>query len=103
MEEQQMSQKAYATEIPNLSDLKNYIGKELGLSEWTTISQNQIDTFARTTDDNQWIHVNPELAKKYSPYKKPIAHGFLILSFFRYVRKVILQYKHGTQRNSHLR
>ena len=80
MEEQQMSQKAYATEIPKLSDLKNYLGSEIGLSEWTTISQNQIDTFARTTDDNQWIHINPEMAKKYSPYKKPIAHGFLILS-----------------------
>jgi enoyl-CoA hydratase/carnithine racemase/acyl dehydratase len=80
MEEQQIRQESYATEISQLSDLKNYIGKELGVSEWTTISQNQIDTFARTTDDNQWIHVNPELAKKHSPYKKPIAHGFLILS-----------------------
>ena len=80
MEEQQIRQESYATEISQLSDLKNYIGKELGLSEWTTISQNQIDTFARTTDDNQWIHVNPALAKKHSPYKEPIAHGFLILS-----------------------
>ena len=80
MEEQQIRQESYATEISQLSDLKNYIGKELGVSEWTTISQNQIDTFARTTDDNQWIHVNPELAKKHSPYKEPIAHGFLILS-----------------------
>ena len=80
MEEQQLRQESYATEISQLSDLKNYIGKELGVSEWTTISQNQIDTFARTTDDNQWIHVNPALAKKHSPYKKPIAHGFLILS-----------------------
>ena len=80
MEEQKIRQESYATEISQLSDLKNYIGKELGVSEWTTISQNQIDTFARTTDDNQWIHVNPALAKKHSPYKKPIAHGFLILS-----------------------
>ena len=80
MEEQQIRLESYATEISQLSDLKNYIGKELGVSEWTTISQNQIDTFARTTDDNQWIHVNPALAKKHSPYKKPIAHGFLILS-----------------------
>jgi enoyl-CoA hydratase/carnithine racemase/acyl dehydratase len=80
MEEQHIRQEAYATEISQLSDLKNYAGKELGVSEWTTISQNQIDTFARTTDDNQWIHINPEMAKKHSPYKKPIAHGFLILS-----------------------
>ena len=79
MKEQHIRQEAYTTEISQLSDLKNYAGKELGVSEWTTISQNQIDTFARTTDDNQWIHVNPEMAKKNSPYKKPIAHGFLIL------------------------
>tara|TARA_B110000003_G_scaffold152808_2_gene153521 strand:- start:32725 stop:34059 length:1335 start_codon:yes stop_codon:yes gene_type:complete len=80
MEEHPMNQKAYSTEIQNLLELKNYIGKELGVSEWTTISQDQIDTFARTTDDNQWIHINPEMAKELSPYKKPIAHGFLILS-----------------------
>ena len=80
IKEQQLRQESYATEISQLSDLKNYIGKELGLSEWTTISQNQIDTFARTTDNNQRIHVNPALVKKHSPYKKPIAHGFLILS-----------------------
>ncbi len=76
MEEQQMSQKAYATEIPNLSDLKNYIGKELGLSDWTTISQDQIDTFARTTDDNQLIHINPEMAEKHSPIKNQLLMGF---------------------------
>jgi hypothetical protein len=70
MEEQQIRQESYATVFSQLSDLINYIGKELGISQWTTVSQNQIDTFARTTDDNQWIHVNPELAKKYSPYKK---------------------------------
>ena len=59
MEEQQIRQESYATEISQLSDLKISIGKELGVSEWTTISQNQIDTVARTTVDNQWIHVNP--------------------------------------------
>ena len=64
MEEQQIRQESYATEISQLSDLKNYIGKELGVSEWTTISQNQIDTFARTTDDNQWIHVKSRISKK---------------------------------------
>jgi enoyl-CoA hydratase/carnithine racemase/acyl dehydratase len=78
--EQQLTDKAYNTEIAHLANLKDYVGKELGVSEWTTITQDQIDTFARTTDDNQWIHINPEMAAKHSPYKKPIAHGFLILS-----------------------
>ena len=80
MAEEKLTDKAYATEIPHLEDVKNYVGKELGLSEWHTITQEQINAFGKTTDDNQWIHVNPELAAKHSPYKKPIAHGFLILS-----------------------
>ena len=61
--------KPYSTEINKLSDLNNYIGKEVGLSEWTTITQDQIDSFAKTTDDNQWIHINPELCKKLKKYQ----------------------------------
>ncbi len=80
MTEEQLSDKPYATEIKHLADLKNYVGKELGLSEWSTITQEQINTFGNVTGDNQWIHTDPEMAVKHSPYKKPIAHGFLILS-----------------------
>ncbi|MCM4151193.1 hypothetical protein DHD05_06280 [Arenibacter sp. N53] len=80
MAEEKVIDKAYSTKIPNLSDLTHYQGKELGLSNWMTITQEMIDTFARTTDDNQWIHVNPEKSAKYSPYKKTVAHGFLVLS-----------------------
>jgi enoyl-CoA hydratase/carnithine racemase/acyl dehydratase len=76
----QLTDKAYCTEIQNLNELKQYIGKELGLSEWTTLTQEQIDSFARTTEDNQWIHINPDMAAKHSPYKKTIAHGFFVLS-----------------------
>ena len=78
--EQNIINKAYSTEVNELSDLKNYVGKEIGLSEWTTITQDQINTFAKITDDNQWIHISPELCEKHSPYKKPVAHGFLVLS-----------------------
>ena len=74
------SKNPYCTDIPSLSDLKNYIGKELGLSKWTKITQTQINSFANTTDDRQWIHIDPERCQKQSPYKKPIAHGFLVLS-----------------------
>tara|TARA_R110002074_G_scaffold61882_4_gene149267 strand:- start:401 stop:1735 length:1335 start_codon:yes stop_codon:yes gene_type:complete len=80
MEEEKSINKAYSTEISQLSDLTHYLGKELGLSNWITITQDMIDTFARTTDDNQWIHVDPEKSAKYSPYKKTVAHGFLVLS-----------------------
>ena len=80
MAEEKLINKAYSTEIPQLSDLTHYRGKELGLSNWMTITQDMIDTFARTTDDNQWIHIDPEKSAKYSPYKKTVAHGFLVLS-----------------------
>jgi|TARA_B100000795_G_scaffold222516_1_gene177462 acyl dehydratase len=80
MTEEFLTNKAYTTEIPHLSDVKNYIGKEMGLSGWSTITQEQINNFGKVTDDNQWIHTDAVMAEKYSPYKKPIAHGFLILS-----------------------
>ena len=75
-----MTTEAYQTSIDNLSDIKSYIGKEVGLSEWVEITQDRIDTFADVTEDHQWIHINPEMAAKYSPYKTTIAHGFLVLS-----------------------
>ena len=76
----QIKTDAYSTEFQRLSDLKNHVGKELGLTDWVTITQERIDTFANATDDHQWIHINPEMSKKYSPYKTTVAHGFLVLS-----------------------
>ena len=70
----------YTTEIEKLADLENFVGKELGISNWTEITQEQINTFAKITDDNQWIHTDPERSEKHSPYKKTVAHGFLVLS-----------------------
>ena len=80
MVEEKVIDKAYSTEIPHLSDLPHYLNKELGLSNWMAITQEMIDSFARTTDDNQWIHINPEKSALSSPYKKTVAHGFLVLS-----------------------
>ena len=74
------TQQHYKTEIANLSDLKNYVGKELGITNWFQITQEQINTFGKLTYDTQWIHTNPEMAVKHSPYKKTVAHGFFILS-----------------------
>ncbi len=59
--------------------LESLVGEVVGTSEWVTIDQNRIDTFAEATGDNQWIHVDPERAAK-GPFGKPIAHGFLTLS-----------------------
>ena len=73
-------EKAYSTKFKQLSELKNFIGKELGLTNWMQMSQEKIDDFAKITDDQQWIHTDPKKSALYSPYKKTVAHGFLVLS-----------------------
>jgi acyl dehydratase len=55
-------------------------GSEIGVSDWLTIDQARIDLFAEATGDRQWIHVDPERAKKEMPGGKTIAHGYLTLS-----------------------
>ena len=80
MAEENPINEAYSTEIARLSDLAHHLGKELGVSHYMKITQDMIDTFARTTYDHQWIHIDPEKSAKYSPYKKTVAHGFLVLS-----------------------
>lgn len=71
---------AYSTKFKELTELKNFIGKELGLTSWMQMSQKKINDFAEITDDKQWIHTDPEKSALYSPYKKTVAHGFLVLS-----------------------
>lgn len=64
----------------NLDELKQYVGQEIGVSDWCDITQERIDAFADATGDHQWIHVDVDRAKQESPYGAPIAHGFLTLS-----------------------
>jgi acyl dehydratase len=63
-----------------IAEMGKHIGQELGVSDWVTIDQARIDTFASCTGDHQWIHVDVERAKRESPFGGPIAHGYLILS-----------------------
>ena len=67
-------------QVAHLNELEQYVGKELGLTEWMTIEQDRINTFAEVTEDLQWIHTDPEKSAAFSPYKKTVAHGFLVLS-----------------------
>ena len=57
-----------------------FVGRELGVSDWVTVDQTRIDAFAACTGDRQWIHVDVERARRESPSGRPIAHGYLILS-----------------------
>lgn len=62
-----------------LADLAACVGQEVAVSDWLTITQEQVNRFAEATGDHQWIHVDVERAKQ-GPFGGPIAHGFLTLS-----------------------
>ncbi|AIJ24113.1 MULTISPECIES: MaoC family dehydratase [Amycolatopsis] len=62
-----------------LDEFTAAVGEQLGASDWHTVTQEQVNTFADATGDHQWIHVDVEKAKQ-GPFGAPIAHGFLTLS-----------------------
>ncbi len=62
-----------------LAELPPLIGQEVAVTDWLTITQDQVNQFADATHDHQWIHVDPERAQA-GPFGAPIAHGFLTLS-----------------------
>lgn len=66
--------------VNSFKEFEQYVGKELGASEYLTITQEQINMFADATLDHQWIHVDVEKAKAESPFQNTIAHGYLTLS-----------------------
>jgi acyl dehydratase len=77
--------------INSFAELEQYVGKELGVSDYITITQEQINLFADATLDHQWIHVDTERTKTESPYKTTIAHGYLNLSILPYLWEQVVQ------------
>lgn len=71
-----------------VEELKDYIGKDMGKSEWFEIDQDRINQFADVTLDHQFIHVDPEAAKA-TPFGGTIAHGFLTLSLVVHLQKSV--------------
>ncbi|MCC8153379.1 MAG: MaoC family dehydratase [Tannerellaceae bacterium] len=71
--------------INNYEEFEKYVGKELGVSDYLKITQEQINLFADATLDHQWIHVDAEKAKNESPFGSTIAHGYLTLSVLPYM------------------
>jgi acyl dehydratase len=68
------------TTVEGIEGVQGLVGRHLGHSDWVEITQEMVNTFADATGDHQWIHVNPERAKKKSPFGGPIAHGYLTLA-----------------------
>jgi len=65
--------------IHGLDGLRDAVGTDLGVSRWVTIDQDLVNNFAEVTNDQQWIHIDPQRAKS-GPFGGTVAHGFLTLS-----------------------
>lgn len=81
--------------ISSFDDFNQYVGKELGVSDYITITQEQINEFADATLDHQWIHVDEERCKTESPFKTTIAHGYLNLSILPYLWEQIVEVRNS--------
>jgi acyl dehydratase len=77
--------------LESLQTLKDYVGREIATTDWLAMTQERILQFADATGDRQWIHVDPERARRESPYGATIAHGFLTLSLMNHFMKEAIQ------------
>lgn len=67
-------------DLDTLDAIRAVLGQEVAVSEWVDMPRERIHQFADATDDHQWIHVDAERCAHESPFKTPVAHGFLTLS-----------------------
>jgi acyl dehydratase len=81
--------------VDNPQALKDFVGREIAVTDWFTVTQERIQQFAEATEDRQWIHVDHERAQKESPYRTTIAHGFLTLSLLSYLWKQAIEIRSG--------
>lgn len=81
----------------SLDELRSAVGESIGPGPWLTIDQARIDGFAKTTGDDQWIHVDPERAAT-GPYGATIAHGYLTVSLIPLLGRDVYTVDFGTAR-----
>jgi len=74
-----------------IEGIRALVGTTLGPTEWLEVTQQRVDLFADATDDHQWIHVDVERARRESPYKNTIAHGYLTLSLVPHFMPQLLE------------
>ena len=77
--------------------LNDFVGREIAVTDWFTVTQERIRQFAEVTEDRQWIHVDRERAQKESPYGTTIAHGFLTLSLVSHFMKQAIEIRSGVR------
>jgi acyl dehydratase len=78
-----------------IEEVQSSIGREAGVSEWLTVTQELIDGFADLTGDRQWIHVDTERARRESPFGTTIAHGFLTVSLLSRLMREVVDFSSG--------
>src|SRR5271155_4035279 len=83
--------------VENPQALRQFVGREIGVSEWLRISQERVVQFAEATEDRQWIHLDAARAIAESPYGTTIAHGFLTLSLISHFTKDVIQIASGVK------
>jgi acyl dehydratase len=83
--------------LEDVSALKEFVGREIGVTGWFSLTQKRIEQFAEATEDRQWIHLDRELASIESPYGATIAHGFLTLSLVSYFVREAIQIRGGVR------
>src|ERR1700678_3791892 len=84
-----------ATILESVGALKDFVGREIAVTDWLTITQERINLFAEVTEDRQWIHVDHERAGRESPFKATIAHGFLPLSLVSHFMQQAIKIRDG--------
>lgn len=72
-------------ELATLAELKAYVGRPLGTSDWLTIDQDRINAFAAVSGDHNWIHVDVDRARAEMPQGKTVAHGMLTFSLLAHL------------------
>jgi acyl dehydratase len=83
--------------LDSLDSLKDLVGQEVAVTDWFTVTQERVQQFADATLDHQWIHVDVERARRESPFKGPIAHGFLTLSLLAHFMQSAVGIRQGVR------
>jgi acyl dehydratase len=83
--------------LENPDSLTEWVGRELGVTDWFTITQDLIQQFADVTGDRQWIHVDEHRARRESPFQTTIAHGFLTLSLLSHLIRQVVEIRSGVR------
>jgi acyl dehydratase len=83
--------------LDNIRELKEFVGREINVTDWLRLDHKRIEQFAEATEDRQWIHLDRDRASKESPYGTTIAHGFLTLSLVSYFVREAVQIRGGVR------